>query len=258
VPAGIISNFEASTLVPKGTQSLSTNLVLNAPSTSTPGVFSIKISASTSGITRVAEASLNLRPSGDYSLKLDQTLVSLNARGESRSVTLTVTPEGDFKATIDFSVSNLPTGVTATLSTASATIQQSGPVTVVLTITAGQNAQSGTYDLTVIANTGFSTKTINITVIVRAGSVEIWPVILVVFVVIAIVSLLAFVGLPKQKTIRIMRGIPERERMSLPPGREHPTLDSLPPPTRTKYCISCGESIPEDAKNCVKCGATQE
>ncbi|MFH0848376.1 MAG: hypothetical protein V1857_02590 [archaeon] len=257
VPPGILASFESNTLVPRGRESLSTNMLLNAPSTSKPGVFSIRILATAPGITRVAEASLNLRPSGDYSIKIDQPLVSLNARGESRSITLTVTPEGDFRATIDFSVTNLPRGVTATLSTTSATIQQAGAVTTILTLTAGQDTQPGTYDLAIIANTGFSTKTVNITLVVRSGSVEIWPVVLVVFVLIAVVSLLAFVGLPRRRQSRVVREI-RGDLRSLPPARERPVVQSARAAEGTRYCISCGESIRADAKSCMRCGAAQD
>jgi len=202
IPPGIVASFERDTLVPQGKTALVTSLALNAPSTSKPGVFNIRISATTLGTTRTADASLNLRPSGDYSLKLDQTLVSLNARGESRSITLTVTPSGGFRSTIDFSVTNLPRGVTATLSTSTATIQQEGAVTLVLTLTAGYETLPGTYDLSIIANTGFSTKTTSLTLLVRSGSVEIWPVVLVVFVLIAVVSLVIFVGFPRRRQVR--------------------------------------------------------
>jgi len=204
IPAGLVASFERDTLIPKGKEALSTNLLVNAPSTTKPGIFPIRITATTMGITRITNASLNVRPSGDYSLRLDQAIVSLNARGESRSVTLTVVPEGDFRSTIDFSVTNLPRGVVATLSTVSATVQVGSPITVILTLTATQDAQPGTYDLAIVANTGFSQKTINVTLLIRAGSVEIWPVVLVVVILIAVISAIVFIGMPRGRQIRIM------------------------------------------------------
>jgi len=204
IPPGIVASFERDTLIPRGKEALSTNILLNAPSTSKPGIFPIRVSATTMGVSRIANASLNLRPSGDYSMRLDQATVSLNARGESRSVTLTIIPQGDFRATIDFSVSNLPPGMKATLSTTSATVQQETPITVVLTLTAQAEVQSGTYDLQIVANTGFSTKTINITVLVRSGTVEIWPVVLVVVILISVVSAIVFIGMPRGRQVRIV------------------------------------------------------
>jgi len=204
IPAGVVSSFERDTLIPKGKEPLSTNLLLNAPSTSKPGIFPVRVTATTMGTTRYANASLNLRPSGDYGMRLDQAIISLNARGESRSVTLTITPQGDFRSTIDFSVTNLPRGLTATFSTTSATVQQETPITIVLTLTAQAEVQPGTYDVSIVANTGFSTKTINITVLVRAGTVEIWPVVLVVVILIAVVSAIVFIGMPKGRRIQVV------------------------------------------------------
>jgi len=211
IPPGVVASFERDTLIPRGKEPLSTNLLLNAPSTTKPGVFPIRISATTLGTTRVTNASLYLRPSGDYSLRLDQAIVSLSARGESRSVTLTVIPQGDFRSTIEFSVTNVPRGVTATLSTVSATVQMETPVNIVLTLTASPDAQAGTYDLSIVANTGFSTKTISVTLLVRVGTVEIWPVVLIIVILIAVVTAIVFVGIPRGRRGRVvleMRRLP--------------------------------------------------
>lgn len=204
IPSEIVASFDSDTLVPRGKESLISTLSLNAPPTSKPGIFSIRVTATTLGATRYANGSVNLRPSGDYSLRLDQATISLNARGESRSVTLTVLPQGDFRSTITFSVTNLPRGLTASLSSPSATVQQEIPLTVVLTLTAQSDAQPGTYDLSIVANTGFSTKTIGLTVLVRAGTVEIWPVVLVVVILIAVVSAIAFIGMPRGRHIHVV------------------------------------------------------
>lgn len=204
IPPGLVASFDRDTLVPKGKEPLSANLLVNAPSTSKPGIYPIRITATTMGSMRIANASLNVRPSGDYSLRLDQAIVSLNARGESRSVTLTIVPEGNFRSTIDFSVTNLPRGVVATLSTVTATVQVGSPITVILTLTANPEAQPGTYDLAIVANTGFSQKTINVTLLIRAGSVEIWPVVLVVVILIAVISAIVFIGMPRGRHIRVM------------------------------------------------------
>lgn len=205
IPAGLVSSFERDTLIPRGKEALSSSLFLNAPSTVKPGVFPIRISATTMGTTRIANASLNVRPSGDYSLTLDQTVISLSSRGESRSVTLTVVPQGDFRTTIEFSVTNVPSGITATLSSKSATVQVDTPTSVVLTLTAGSDVQSGTYDLAIVADTGFSTKTISLTLLIRVGTVEIWPVVLVVVILIAVVSAIIFVGMPKGRRVYVRR-----------------------------------------------------
>jgi hypothetical protein len=216
VPAGIITNFQSSTLIANGIQPLSTNLVLNAPSGTWPTTATIRITAQAAGASSYADASLNIEPQGDYSVQADQTTIAFTGVGQSRSVTLTITPQGGFKSSISFSTTNLPSGMTATFSTANVTVQQSAPLNVILTLTAGQNLQPGTYDVSVMSNTGFSQKNLVLTVLVRAGGAEIWPVVLVMVVAIAVVSLIIFVGMPRGRDVR---RIPEREsdRPRLPP-----------------------------------------
>ena len=206
IPAEIVASFESDTLVPKGKETLTTNLRLNAPSQATPGVFPIRIYASTMGITRITNASINLRPSGDYSIKIDQTIVSLNARGESRSVTLTITPQGDFKSTVKLTVANVPHGVTASLSSTTTSLQANSPANVILTLTATSEAQPGTYDITLVVDTGFSSKTVNLTLLIRSGTVEIWPVVLVVVILIAVISAIVFIGMPRGRQVRVVPG----------------------------------------------------
>lgn len=203
VPSGIIGNFQTNTLIPNGTQPLSTNLVLNAPTGTLPTLGTLHFTAQSAGVTTSADASLNVQPQGDYTVQADQTTVEFSGSGQSRTITLTVTPQGGFKSTITFSAANLPAGMTATFSSATYNMQQSTPINVILTLTAGETTQPGTYQFSVVTNTGFSTKSLVLTVLVRAGSTQIWPVILVVVIVIAVVSLIAFVGLqPRGREVR--------------------------------------------------------
>jgi VCBS repeat-containing protein len=202
VPSGIIGNFQTNILIPNGTQPISTNLVLNAPTGTLPTLGTLHFTAQASGVTSSADASLNVQPQGDYTMQADQTTVEFSGAGQSRTITLTVTPQGGFKSTITFSAANLPAGMTAAFSSVTYNIQQSTPINVILTLTAGQTTQPGTYQFSVVTNTGFSTKSLVLTVLIRAGGTQIWPVILVVVIVIAVVSLIAFVGMPRGREVR--------------------------------------------------------
>jgi hypothetical protein len=218
VPAGIVMNFQSSTLIPNGIQPLTTSLILNAPSGTWPTTATIRISAQAAGANSYADASLNVEPQGDYSVAADQTTLQFSGPGQSRSVTLTIIPENGFKSAISFSVTNLPAGMTATFSTANVTVQQSGSMNNILTLTAGSNVQPGTYDVSVMSNTGFSQKNLVLTVLVRAGGSEIWPIVLVMVVVLAVVSLIVFVGMPKGRELRRIPAERDRDRQQrLPP-----------------------------------------
>jgi hypothetical protein len=213
IPAGLITNFQSNTLIPNGIQPLTTTLTLNAPSGTWPTTAQIRITAAAAGASSYADASLSVQPEGDYAVQADQTTIEFNGAGQTRTVTLTVIPQSGFRSTISFLATNLPNGMIASFSTANLTIQQNTPANVVLTLTATQNVQPGTYQVSITTNTGFSSKSMVLTILVRAGGAEIWPVILVMVIVIAVVSLMIFVGMPRGREVR---RISERDQDRLP------------------------------------------
>ena len=213
VPQGLIASFEQNTLIPIGTEPAITYLVFSAPSTYESKIYPIQIFAETTGITQIANASIYVQPLGDYQLTMQQTTIALNARGDSKSTTLTISPTGGFRSTIYFSVSDLPAGVTATFSSSSTTVQADQPITVVLTLTAEQNAVPGTYSVAIMCSTGLASKTVVVTLLIRSGIYEIWPIILIVVAIIAAVTIVVFIGIPRKKPLYILK---EDETKHLP------------------------------------------
>jgi hypothetical protein len=205
IPSGVVANLEKDILVPKGRESVSTNLVFNAPSTFSSGVFPIRISATTLGIKKYTEASIYLQPSGDYRITTERQMIELVPRGESRSITIQIEPERGFRSTVDLSVTQVPSGVTATLSTNRVTVQSDLSVPVVLTLVASEDVEPGTYSVSVLGDTGFSEKAITMTILVRSGTSEIWPVVLLVVVIIGVVSALSFLIMPRGKHVHVIR-----------------------------------------------------
>lgn len=217
LPAGLISTFQNNPLTPNGLQPLSTNLVIQAPGSTFPTTATITISATAAGVTNTATVSLTLQPQGDYSVQADQTILSFTGVGESKSITLTITPQNGFKSNINLTTLNLPTGFTDSFSPTNLQVQQSSPITVILTIVAGSNIQPGTYSVSIVSTTGVSAaKNIPITVLVRAGVGQIWPIVLIMVILIAVVSIIAFIGIPRGREVR---RIPEQQTgvPSLPP-----------------------------------------
>jgi len=213
VPQGVVATFETDTLAPKGREPVSTYLVFSGPSTYESKIYPIQIVAQTLGFVRTVNASIYLQPMGDYIVTAEQTTIALNARGDSKSATLTIAPQGGFRATIYFSVSQLPAGVTAAFSSSSATIQSDQPVTVVFTLTAAQNAAPGTYNVAIVCSTGLSTKTVIVTLLVRSGIYETWPIVLIVVAIIAAVTVVVFIGIPRKKPVYVLK---EGEKKLLP------------------------------------------
>ena len=137
LPAGILATFQTNPLTPNGLQPITTNLVVQAPPSTFPVTTTVTISATAAGITNTATVIFTLLPTGDYSVQADQTLLSFTGSGQSKTVTLTITPQNGFRSNINLTALNLPVGFSATFSPQSLQIQQSGPITVTLTIVAG-------------------------------------------------------------------------------------------------------------------------
>lgn len=217
LPAGILATFQTNPLTPNGLQPITTNLVIQAPPSTFPVTTTLTIYATAAGITNTATVIFTLLPTGDYTVQADQTLLSFTGSGQQKTVTLTITPENGFMSDINLTTINLPPGFTATFSPQNLVVQQQVPLTVILTIVAGPNIQPGTYQVNIVTNTGVTAaKTTVLTFLVQAGVGQIWPIVLVVVVIIAVVSLLAFIGLPRAREVR---RIPERRSdvPSLPP-----------------------------------------
>jgi subtilase family serine protease len=87
--------------------------------------------------------------------------------GSNNSVTLTVTVSGGFNAAVVFSVTGLPTGVSATFTPG--TLAAPGSGSTVLKITATTSAKAGTYSATVSATSGSTRQQIPLSVICSAA-----------------------------------------------------------------------------------------
>jgi len=205
VPPGVVANLQNDVVTPSGGQPATTNLVFNAPSTLPSAIYPITISATTFGITKYTNASIYVRPQGDYSLTASEQLVNMVPSGSTHAVTITVQPQGGFRATIQLSVTQLPPGVTAYLSTNTITVQSDSPVQVVVTFVVSTKAVPGTYNVAIVAGTGIGERTTNITLVVRSGTSQIWPVVFLVVVLVGVASAISFLAIPRGKHVHVVR-----------------------------------------------------
>lgn len=104
----------------------------------------------------------------DFSISASPASLSVN-QGSSGSTTITSTISGGFNSAVSFSVSGLPTGVTASFAPASLAAPGSGSST--LTLTASSTATTGTANLTITATGGTITHTTTVALTVVASSV---------------------------------------------------------------------------------------
>ncbi len=142
------------------------NLLIVYPPLSTPtGTYPLTITG-TSGSTK-ATASLSLVITAGATFSLSPANGSLTVpHGSSGTDVITVKPANGFSSAVSFAASNLPTGVTASFSPASAASSTT------LTLAAASSAKAGTYTITVTGtapgsgNSNSFTETTTITLVI--------------------------------------------------------------------------------------------
>ncbi len=153
LPSGVSAVFTPATLAAPG--SGSSVLKLTASSSAKAGVYSVTVSATSSSTKQQMAISVTVAPAPTFTLAHSATSVSVTAGGASKSVTFTTTPNSTFDAAVAFSVTGLPSGVSAVFTPA--TLAAPGSGSSVLKLTASSRAKAGVYSVTVSA-TGGSTK----------------------------------------------------------------------------------------------------
>jgi len=158
LPPGVTAAF--------GTASASetSTLTLTASSAAAAGAYSITITGTSGSLHNTATINLTVSAVAGYSITPSPASLSI-PQGGSAASTITVAPQTGFNGTVTFSVSGLPTGVTATLSPAAATRSTT------LTLKAAAGAALGSSTVTVTGESGTisSNTTIAITVAAPAS-----------------------------------------------------------------------------------------
>jgi hypothetical protein len=159
LPAGVTASFS-----PANASATST-LTFSATSSAPLGTSTVSITGTSTGtsggLSGTAAISLTVSAAVGYTIAPSPASLSL-VQGSRASSTLTVAAQSGFKGTVAFSVTGLPTGVTAAFSPASTTH------TTTLTFTAAANAALGAASVTVIGTSGTATSQTNINVTVAA------------------------------------------------------------------------------------------
>jgi len=152
LPSGVSGAFTPATLSAPG--SGSSVLKLTATSSATPGVYSATVSATGGGVTQKQTLTVNLP---GFSLTPSATSVTVSSTTKG-TVKLTTATLAGFSSSVAFSVSGLPTGITASFSPQALGAPGSGSST--LTLTKGSGAVKGTSHFTVTATgTSFTQST---------------------------------------------------------------------------------------------------
>jgi len=159
LPNGVSGAFTPATLSAPG--SGSSMLRLAAASSVAPGVYSATVTATGSGVTQRQTLTVNVP-----GFSLTPSTVSVTATSTAKgTMKLTTATLGGFSSSVAFSVSGLPSGITAGFSPQTLSAPGSGSST--LTLTRGLGAVAKSSEFTVTATSASFTRSISIELTVK-------------------------------------------------------------------------------------------
>lgn len=245
LPAGLGYSFSPQS----GTPSFTSTLTVDASAALSTGTYTFTLTASGGGLSRTATAGITVKEAPDFTLSVSPDTVTLK-QGEKASFNIAVNPVAGFDKLVTLSVTGLPTGASAVFTVPSGR----PPLISTLTITVPDSVQEGGYSLSVDAAGDVKIHSMRIMLNVERKPTLLEQLFgpgitaLIPFVVGAIVLLVVIAAVV---LVMSRRGA----RVTAKAGAPTP---AAPPSSATKFCMSCGASIPKTAKHCSKCGAAQE
>ena len=163
LPAGAIGSFLPASLTGSGKTTLS---VSTAPTTP-PGIYSLTIYGESGSLTNSTSVAITVTDFGISTTPPAQTVVA----GNATNFTTTITATNGFSDEVDFSVSGLPAGASASFSPAS--VNGSGSST--LSVTTSTNTPAGNYVLTITGTDGTLVHSANVTLKVAGFAISSSP-----------------------------------------------------------------------------------
>jgi subtilase family serine protease len=155
LPGGVTATFSPN----PGTTS--STLTLAAGNSATPGIVALTITGTSGSLTESTTINLTIN-TPSFTLAAAPTEVNLYP-GSSENSTIIVVPVNGFTGNVNFAVSGLPSGVTASFSSSSATANTA------LTLAAGSSPSFGSAALTVTGTSGSLVETVPIALNVIAA-----------------------------------------------------------------------------------------
>ena len=150
LPTGVTATFTPTS------STTSTRLGLTVGTSAVSGTYTITITGTSGSLTNTTTVSLTVAGSsgGGFTLSATPATISITRGGAGGTSTIKVTPSGGFTGSVTFTISGLPSGVTASFNPTSSTTSS------VLTLTASSTATTGKAALTVTGTSGSTTATV--------------------------------------------------------------------------------------------------
>ena len=145
LPQGANASFNPSSVTTSG----SSTLTISTLASTAPGSYTLTITATSGTLVHTAKVTLVVSVPSNFAISVAPTNATVN-RGSSTTYTATITGQGGFAGTVNFSVSGLPRRTSASFSPSSVV----GSGTSVLSVSANRKVLTGAYPLTITATSG--------------------------------------------------------------------------------------------------------
>ena len=156
LPTGVTAAFSTNPVTPPANGSATSTLTLTASSSATVGTATVTITGTSGSTTHSTTISLTVNASSgtkNFTLSLSPSSFTIDDSG-SVSTTLTITSVNGFHSSVDLSVNEFPSGVSATASANPVTPPANGSVKVTITWSASRRAPTGTTTIELIGTSG--------------------------------------------------------------------------------------------------------
>ena len=162
LPAGATFAFNPT----QGEPTFSSTLTITTGADTALGTYALTITGSGGGSSKTTTVTLTIQSPVEPDFELSAVPKSQTVTPpQSTSYIISLTAKGDFKSTVDLTVSGFPAGVEASFKPPNGTPDY----TSTLTLTVSQTTPPGTYALTIYASGGGKTKSTVVTLIVQAA-----------------------------------------------------------------------------------------
>jgi subtilase family serine protease len=164
LPSGVTASFGTN---PTTNTSV---LTLTASSTATTGSSTVTITGTSGSLSATTSIALTVTAAASPNFTIAASPTSLTVtQGASGTDTITIASQNSFSSAVSLSVSGLPSGVTASLSTNPVTPPANGSATSTLTLTASSSATVGTATVTITGTSGSLTHSTTISLTVNSS-----------------------------------------------------------------------------------------
>jgi uncharacterized membrane protein len=154
LPSGATASFTPTSVVGSGSSTLTVNTATSTP----PGIYTLTVKGTSGALTYSTQIKLAVNA---FLVAATPTSRAVS-RGSSTTFSVSVTPSSGFTGNVSFSITGLPSGVTASFSPTS--VARSGTTT--LTVNTSSSTPTGTYYLTIKATSGTLTYSAQIKLVV--------------------------------------------------------------------------------------------